>query len=250
MEQESAFAQARTAQVEIEKQPLLKPALSILGSHAGGVLISNILCFGLSGMMSNWGLLLAIPLIFLVYSMPIYGTAWAMGLSDSNKANFGHIVLDKWRGAKLCLVAISPWLVSGLLFILSKFGLFYNFTIIFKLLNAEVWPAINAVHVFAGQEVSMYLPSLSFFQAFLAAILTVLPVIPAQLGYFLGTKDISISQKLIYKNTKKGGKNVQKPEKTTYDMYQERQKHSSADLTEPKEKTSLLHKILYKDDTK
>lgn len=230
---------------QLEKQKLLKPALSFLGAHAGGVLIANILCFGLAGMMSNMGLLLCIPLILLVYSMPVYGTLWGMGMSDSNKANFGHIVLDRWRGAKIALVGMIPWIVCSVLFLLSKFGLFWNFVVPYKIINGEVWPIINALHVFAGQKVSMYLPAFSYGQVIAAAVVPLIPILIAEFAYYLGTKDISISQRLIYKNKKKPAAE----QKTTYQQYQERQKPGAApQAEEEKPKASLLHKIMYKDD--
>lgn len=232
-------------EVPIEKQPLLKPALSLLGAHAGGILIALILCFALSGIMANWGLLIAIPVIFLVYCMPIYGTTWAMGMSDSNKAHFGHIVLDPWRGAKIALITMIPWFLSGLLFLLSKFGLFYNFTVIFKIINAELWPIFNAVQVFAGQPVSMYLPDFSYFQVILCFIFTLLPVAAAQVGYTLGVKDISLTQKIVYKSKKQP---VKEEKKSSYEQYQERQHGGASPAESQKEKKSLMQRILYKND--
>lgn len=230
---------------EIEKQPLIKPALSFLSSHVGGLFMAALLCLALSGLMTGVGLYLCIPLTLLVYGIPVYGTMWSMGMSDMNKANFGHIVLDRWRGAKLAAIGLSPWILCSVLFLLSKFGLFYNFVVVYKIINAEVWPAINALHVFAGERVSMYLPDFSYGQAVAAALFPLFPVLLAEFAYFLGTKDISLAQKLIYKKQK-----TPPAPKTTYEQYRERQKRVTPVAQKPVEKPSLLHRILYKDEDK
>ncbi len=228
------------------KQPLMKPAFQAMGAHVGGILLALIFCFGLARLMTGMGLLFCIPLVLLTYSVPLYNSLWGQGHSDGNKAHFGHIVLDPWRGAKIALLANLPWIVSGVLFFLSKCGLFWNFTVIFKIMNAEVWPIMNALHVFAGQEVSMYLPSFSWWQVVVCALLPLLPVAVAHLGYSMGVRDISLMEKLMYVNKKKPAA----PSKSTYEQYQERQKHKTAPAEEAQKKASLLHKILYQDEEK
>ena len=234
--------QEKDTQPQLEKQPLIKPALSIMGAHFGGIIIALVLCFTLAYLMTGGWLILMIPLILLIYSMPIYGTMWQMGTSDSNKANFGHIKLDRWRGAKLAAIGMSPWLVMGILFLLSKFGLFWNFVIPYKLLNAEMWPIINAM------ESSMYLPDFTVGQAIIAALLPVIPIFIAELGYILGTKDFSITQHVVYSNKKK---QVPAAPQSTYEQYQQRQSYKGAAAQpEIQKKPSLMQRILYKNDDK
>ena len=228
------------------KQPLIKPALQVMAAQAGGILLALIFCFGLAVLMTGMGLLFCIPLVLLCYSVPLYNSMWGLGHSDGNKAHFGHIVLDPWRGVKISLIANIPWLCSGVLFFLSKCGLFWNFTVIYKIINAEVWPIMNAVQVFAGQDVSMYLPDFAWWQVVVCALLPLLPVAVAHLGYSMGTRDISIVEKVLYVNKKK---KAEDPPKSTYEQYRARQKHSAAPQ-EPEKKPSLLQKILYQNDDK
>ena len=194
------------------KQPLIKPALQVMAAQAGGILLALIFCFGLAVLMTGMGLLFCIPLVLLCYSVPLY----------------------------------NSWLCSGVLFFLSKCGLFWNFTVIYKIINAEVWPIMNAVQVFAGQDVSMYLPDFAWWQVVVCSLLPLLPVAVAHLGYSMGTRDISIVEKVLYVNKKK---KAEEPPKSTYEQYRARQKHSAAPQ-EPEQKPSLLQKILYQNDDK
>ncbi|MEG0692979.1 MAG: hypothetical protein RR444_07840, partial [Oscillospiraceae bacterium] len=160
-----------------------------------------VFCFGLAGLMSNTGgLLVAQILILLVYSFPTYSTMWEFGHKDLNRFNYGHIARDQFRGFKIGLIANIPFFLISLLFILSKFGLFYNIVIPFKLINAEIWPLINLIQPWA------YMDKFAMWQVLLVAILPVIPVLIAGGAYILGNHDYSPMQKLVYKNKKKPAK--------------------------------------------
>ena len=182
----------------IKNSSLLKQAMGLLGSHFGGVLLSLIFCLGLASLMSNvWGLLVAQILVLFAYSYPTYATMWDYGHKDLNRFNYGHIPRDLYRGFKIGLVANIPVFILSILFILSKFGLFYNIVIPFKLLNAEIWPLINLIQPWA------YMDKYAYWQVFLVALLPLIPVLIAGGAYILGNHDYSPMQKLVYKNKKK-----------------------------------------------
>lgn len=180
-----------------EKQParklFVKTASAFFLGHIGGVIISFIFCFGLSSLFQGNGIYILIPVVLFVYSYPAYGTMWNAGHRDMNAANFGHTVLHRWKGLVYGLAGMIPVILLSLAFILSKFGLLFNFVMPYKILNAEIWPIINLINT------SIYLPDFSYGQVFLIALCSLIPVLIGEFGYVMGTYDISIKQKLVYR---------------------------------------------------
>lgn len=182
----------------VKELTLLKQASGLFGAHVGGIILSLIFCLGLAGLMGSvWGLILSQVLILLVYSFPSYSTMWDYGHKDLNRANYGHIEKDLYRGFKVGLIAHIPFFVLSLLLVLGKFGLFFNIVIPFKLINAEIWPLINLIQPKA------YLDNFAIWQLLLVAILPLIPVLIAGGAYILGIHDYSPMQNLVYKNKKK-----------------------------------------------
>lgn len=179
------------------KKVFWKTVSAFFLSHVGGLLIANIFCFGLSSLFSGYGYLAVIPAILLLYSYPVYSTMWNAGHRDVNAAQFGHMSLNRFRGVWYSLAGSLPIIVISVGFVLSKFGLLFNFVIPYKLLNAEIWPIINVLND------TVFLPDFAVWQIFLIAFLSVAaPVLIGEIGYVAGSYDFSIKQKLIYKNKK------------------------------------------------
>ncbi len=174
-----------------------KTARAFFLGHIGGVIIAFIFCFGLSGLFEGNGIFALIPVVLFVYSYPIYGTMWNAGHRDLNAANFGHTQLHRWKGLVYGLAGMIPVILISLGFILSKFGLFFNFVMPYKIINSEIWPIINLINT------SVYLPEFTYGQVFLIAACSLIPVLIGEFGYLMGTYDISIKQKMIYRNEKK-----------------------------------------------
>ena len=175
-----------------------KTVAAVLGSHLGGVIIACIFCFGMSTLLADGYFWVMIPLILALYSYPLYGTMWNAGLRDRNYDKRGHGELSKLRGFLYVAVALSPVIVMAILMVASKFGLFYNIVMLFKLLNAEIWPIVNAFTP------SMYLSDFELWQIVVVSLLSiVIPMIIGEFGYYMGRRDISIKQKLIYQNAPK-----------------------------------------------
>lgn len=180
---------------------LKKAVLSLLWSHCGGIIVALIFCVGMSPLMFGNGLWISTPIVLLVYSLPVYRTMWEIGHADLNRANFGHITLNRWRGIQIGLLAMIPFFLTGVFFLLSKAGLFPNFVVLYKFLNAELWPVINLI------QISMYLPDYNWLQTIAVALLIhLIPVAVAEFAYQLGSRDFSIKQKLVYKGKKEGPK--------------------------------------------
>lgn len=184
---------ATTKKITIGKQ-----ALGLLGSHFGGVVITLIFCFGLATLMSSTiGLIISQIIILLIYSFPVYSTMWEYGHKDLNRFNYGHIQRDKYRGFKISLVANIPIFILSILMILSKFDLFYNIVVLYKIINAEIWPLINLI------QPSAYLDQYSIVQIIAVSLLPIISIFISGFAYILGNHDYSPLQKLIYKNKKK-----------------------------------------------
>jgi hypothetical protein len=184
------------------KQPVWKPAFSLFLSHLGGLLVALVFCVGLTPWMTTNMVYVCIAVVLFLYSLPVYRTMWGLGHEDRNRANFGHIRLDRFRGLKLALIAYSPNLLMGILFFLSKFNIFpWAFVPLYKILNGELWPIINAI------QISWYMTDYSILQTIAVSLLPLLPVLIAAGGYLLGTHDFSIYHRLIYRDQKPAKKN-------------------------------------------
>lgn len=210
MNNATSAASGNTAPKEpvLEKQPILKPAVSLLWNHVGGLLACVVVCIGagFAGLLQGNGLWFSLIALLFLYSLPIYNNMWTLGHNDKNLADFGHIKLKPSRGILIGLLANSPNLLLGLLFFLSKFGIGWNITVLYKFLNPEIWPLINLIQ----PEISML--DFTVWQALLVALLPLIPVVIAEISYYLGTRDFSIGHKLVYKDpSQKPKQNVPKP---------------------------------------
>lgn len=181
--------------------------LSLTGAHYGGVIISIIICFGLSGLMikGTWGLLLSQLFALIAYSYPIYGTAWNMGHTDLNRANFGHIERKRFEGFKLGAIACAPLYLVSFLLILSKLGAFPNITVLYRLINAHTWPLLNIIHP------NWEMANFSWGSVILFAVVpAAFAIALSGIGYLCGNYDFSPIQKLVYKDKKKDTKTSKK----------------------------------------
>lgn len=182
----------------MQKNHCLKNALKLLTSHLGGVLVANIFCIIFSTLMANpkmaW---IPAVVILIIYSLPIYGTLWTMGSADKNSEKYGKLQKNPFRGFVVGLIQNSPFILTGIMFLLSKFGIGWNIVIPFKLLNAEIMPIVNLL---VSGENSVYLSSYTVFDAVIIALLPLIPVLFDGVYYLLGYFGISPWQMIVYKN--------------------------------------------------
>ncbi len=129
----------------------------------------------------------------------IYGVSWVFGNKDSNKVHFGRIKEDKWRGGKIALLATTPYFLFFITFLICGLGAYEKFSvIIYKFVNCFVFGLIDIIctsNYTAGE--------LAWWQYLLLLLSLFIPAIICEVGYVLGFKDISISEKIIYKKKKK-----------------------------------------------
>ncbi len=123
----------------------------------------------------------------------IYSKLWELGTRDSNAVHFGRKKKNTFRGLKIGLLGMLPFFLILILFFIFD-GLTGGF---YAIINANFYAinrAITGVGAFGDVSVARRLS--------LILPLLFAPLI-GQLAYFLGCKNISIDEKLIYKNKKK-----------------------------------------------
>lgn len=173
-------------------------AISIFLRHCGGVIIANIFNIALARFVVDnlVGSLICSVVYLFVYAIPIYTAMWSIGHRDLNLEKFGHVKKKPYRGLLIGLLASVPTFVLTILFILSKFNLFYNFVLPFKMMNAEIIPLINII------QRSMYLPDFTVGEVFGVAALTLIPALLCGCFYLFGNFDFIPTRWLVYKKDK------------------------------------------------
>lgn len=191
-------------------------ALSLLGSHAGGVLIAVVMCFSLSFFMVNtWGQLLTQLLLVLGYGFPVYSMMWTIGHRDYNKFSFGHTKRNIYRGFKVGAIAAIPVAVIGIAFVVIALGGFVWSDYagpVYRIINGHVWPMLNMV------ELNAPVVSFAWWKLVLFVLLPIAMLIAMSgVSYIMGNHDFSPLEKLMYKNKKKKD-DKQKEKKKGYDV--------------------------------
>ena len=125
----------------------------------------------------------------------IYPELWHRGTKDSNLVKFKHKREDKLKGFKIGVASTVPNYLFLIFLVVAKLGLFPKFPLaLYKILNSSVY---SFIEVIIGSAVAV-----SELSAWRLALLFILPLIfPAIAGvsYILGYKNISLSDKFIYK---------------------------------------------------
>ena len=136
----------------------------------GSFVLAQILCIGILGIF-------------------IYPRLWERGYKDRNLAQTGNIVGDQWRGLKLGLIAIIPWV--ALLLVLSQVK---GFAVSLLMFASPIFYPVYSLMT----DGSIYFSQVGVLTLIgMVACWLILPVFSA-LGYGLGFKDFSITEKLTY----------------------------------------------------
>ena len=133
--------------------------------------------------------------MLLIFAIFPYNILWNLGSHDDNYVQLGRMNEDLLFGLKVGAVAMIPSAALYLLLVLGKFGAFPGAILAWhRLLNAPFIPYIDAVEM--GVKTVTELPIGS-----LLAVSVTLLFVPfvCWLGYYLGYRQISIREKMIYK---------------------------------------------------
>ncbi len=125
----------------------------------------------------------------------IYPAMWSLGSKDSNRVRFKRKKSESLRGLKIGLIAKIP----AALILIGFLTLGRNLQLaLYGLINSTYFPIIDLV----GRGGTVGEVSLGGVIV-LISLLFIAPAVCA-VAYFLGFKDISISERIIYSNKKKG----------------------------------------------
>ncbi len=125
----------------------------------------------------------------------VYPTLWGLGSKDSNRVKFNRKKADNLRGLKIGLAAKIPAVLILLAFLIFGGNLQ---TKLYGLVNSTYFPIVDII----GADI--LIKDLSVLRILgLFAIHLIVPAV-ATVAYLLGFKDISLTEKVIYKSKKKG----------------------------------------------
>lgn len=124
----------------------------------------------------------------------IYPKFWEMGTKDSNLVHFKHKQEDKLKGLKAGLIAIIPSLIvlAVIAFVFPN-----TQTALYKFLNCSVYTFAELI---IGSAKTF--KDISILQILGLAVLKAFVPLTAYCAYLLGYKNISLSEKFLYKKTK------------------------------------------------
>ena len=167
----------------------------------GNMLLGGILCFFVAVSLSMLNFLPMVLInillfIFLIplYSMLIYSPIWTEADRNRNMVQFGHLEEDKFKGLKIGIFLIIPYLIANLVLTLSWCKVIPDIYPIYKIFNSHLWPLMNILNFNASVE------KMNIFSIMICWLTSFYPLIVSVIAYFLGFKGISVSEKLIYKN--------------------------------------------------
>lgn len=132
---------------------------------------------------------------FCIIGAILYGRIWSIGTADNNKVKFSRMEEDKLRGLKIGSIATIPSVIVYLLLILARLGVAPNILFsVYKLCNVHIFGYLNVL--FGSKTLVADLP---VYKIAIAALPLVFVPLLCAVAYILGYKDISLSEKIIYK---------------------------------------------------
>ncbi len=129
----------------------------------------------------------------------VYPAMWDLGAADINMVKIGKKEEDKLKGLKIGSFATIPAALMFLFFVFTRNGLTAHIpAAIYKFLNASFYPVLDLLF---GE--SQRFSDLSVWKLIIIALLLCVVPLASHLGYTLGYKGFSLSEKLAYKKIKK-----------------------------------------------
>ena len=135
----------------------------------------------------------------VILSAFIYSELWKAGNKDFEAARLYGKAINKLKGFYIGLVAVIPSAAFLVFSLVTQNTIMAKLPVaIFTFSNCYAYEII-----FAVTNGVMYWADVQWWQAFVYfAVLLIIPLI-ALVSYIIGVNDISISEKLVYKNSKK-----------------------------------------------
>ncbi len=129
----------------------------------------------------------------------IYNELWKIGNKDFEAARLYGTPVNKFKGLFIGLVAVIPSMAFLIFSLVTQTTIMAKLPIaIFTFANCYAYEII-----FAVTNGAMYWADVQWWQALVYfVVLFIVPII-SLVSYIIGVKDISIAEKLVYKNSKK-----------------------------------------------
>lgn len=129
----------------------------------------------------------------------IYSDLWKAGNKDFEAARLYNKPINKLKGLFIGLIAVIPSAAFLTFCLITKDTIMAKMPVaIYTFVNCYAYEIIYTV-----TNGTMYWPDVQLWQAAVYyAVLLIIPII-ALVSYIIGVKDISLSEKLVYKNNKK-----------------------------------------------
>ena len=128
----------------------------------------------------------------------VYPSLWDFGAKDSNAVKFGRRTEDVWKGVKIGLTAMIPAYLVLILICVMKSGWYPGFPV------ALYQTSHSAFYGFLGGVIgkAKTLADLAWWRVALLFIFPLLVPATGGIAYYLGYKDFSLGEKLIYKKNR------------------------------------------------
>ena len=128
----------------------------------------------------------------------IYPNLWDLGTKDSNLVKFKHKAEDKYKGVKIGLIAVIPVYLVLILLCVMKGGLFPGFPVALYRLSHSAFYSLIGLMVGNALEIA----GVAWWRMALLFLLPLLIPLFAGVSYYLGYRNFSIGEKLIYKKNR------------------------------------------------
>lgn len=168
-----------------------------------GILVSVVVPRGepLSAAASFLMNLIALLLQGSIFFMLVFSGLWSLGDKESNAVQFGHMQATASRGFKIGCIASIPSVISFVVLVADKlFSFWEKSAMVYRICQVGLYPII----VWSmGPAASTTTAQLSWGQIIGAGIPVLFLPIVAGLSYYLGFKQIMVSDRLMFENKKK-----------------------------------------------
>ena len=137
---------------------------------------------------------------FLTFSI-VYAEMWKQGDKDGGPVMFGGAEGDPWKGLKVGLLSAMPAFVGYLLIISEKLiGFWPSYMQFYRASNFALYPIIVWT---LGERADVPASACSWTGILLSVIPAVVIVLVAAASYYIGYRQLTFGQKLMYKNGRK-----------------------------------------------
>ncbi len=127
----------------------------------------------------------------------VYSPLWELGCKDSNLVKFKHKNEDIFKGLKIGLIATVPSFIIFIAFVIGTLNSSEISTAIYKFINCYNYSFIDII-----LKNSPTVGEISFSKYLIMFLLLFVIPLVAFVAYLLGYKDISLSEKFVYKKKK------------------------------------------------